>query len=78
MKLDLYRDSKKEWRWRITARNGRIVGSSSEGYKRKSKAIANLKRIKEAVTRYLVATDEETRALAGKWARVKVVNLTTQ
>lgn len=28
-----YRDEKKEWRWRLKTRNGRIVADSGEGYK---------------------------------------------
>lgn len=33
---------RKEWRWRIKASNGRIIASSSEGYKNKKDAEANL------------------------------------
>jgi uncharacterized protein len=40
MKVVIYRDSRKEWRWRIQARNNRIVGDSAEGYKNKSHALA--------------------------------------
>jgi uncharacterized protein YegP (UPF0339 family) len=32
------------WRWRRTAANGRIVGSSSEAYSNKSDCIANARR----------------------------------
>ena len=35
MKLIIYQDKRKEWRWRIRARNGRIMADSGEGYKRK-------------------------------------------
>jgi len=31
----VYRDRKREWRWRLTAPNGRILADSGEGYKRK-------------------------------------------
>lgn len=44
MKLELYRDRKKEWRWRI-AKRGRIIAASSEGYKRRLGAIKNISRI---------------------------------
>lgn len=31
-KWEIYKDVKKEWRWRRTASNGRIVGASTESY----------------------------------------------
>jgi uncharacterized protein YegP (UPF0339 family) len=36
-KLEIYKDTKKEYRWRMKARNGKIVADGSEGYKNKSK-----------------------------------------
>ena len=41
MKLKYYQDRKNEWRWTLYARNGNVVGASSEGYKTKAKAVAN-------------------------------------
>lgn len=38
MKFILYRDRKREWRWRLKARNGRVIADSAEGYKRKRDA----------------------------------------
>lgn len=38
MKFILYRDRKKEWRWRLKARNGRVIATSGEGYKRRGSA----------------------------------------
>jgi len=32
-RADFYRDEGGEWRWRVTARNGRCLSVSSEGYK---------------------------------------------
>lgn len=32
---EIYKDAKKEWRWRIIARNGDIIAASCEGYKNK-------------------------------------------
>jgi uncharacterized protein YegP (UPF0339 family) len=29
-----YRDDSGEWRWRMLARNGRVLADSGEGYKR--------------------------------------------
>jgi uncharacterized protein len=34
MKFEIYKDKRKEWRWRLKARNGRKVANSGEGYKR--------------------------------------------
>jgi uncharacterized protein YegP (UPF0339 family) len=42
MKIEIYRDQKREWRWRIKARNGRVVWASSEGFKRRARAKRNL------------------------------------
>jgi len=35
-KWEFYQDGAKEWRWRRTASNGRIVGASSQGYVNKA------------------------------------------
>ena len=39
-----YKDKKGEYRWRRTASNGEIVGSSHEGYKNRKDCIANAER----------------------------------
>lgn len=31
-RFEVYRDAAGEWRWRLKAANGRIVGDSGEGY----------------------------------------------
>lgn len=54
MRFKIYKDGKGEWRWRIRAANGNIIGDSSEGYKNKQDAIAMIKKI-VAITEY----DEE-------------------
>lgn len=38
MKVVTYKDRGKEWRWRIFARNGRIVASSGEHFDSKGNA----------------------------------------
>jgi uncharacterized protein YegP (UPF0339 family) len=35
-KLEIYRDGRREWRWRLRAANGRIVADSGEGYRRRA------------------------------------------
>ena len=41
---EIYQDAASEWRWRRTASNGRIVGSSSQGYENRSDCISNARR----------------------------------
>lgn len=43
-KWHFYRDKKNEWRWKRVARNGRTIGSSSEGYKNRTDCIENARR----------------------------------
>jgi len=38
-----YKDKKGEWRWKHTATNGKIVGSSTEGFKNHLDCIENAK-----------------------------------
>lgn len=37
-KFEVYEDQRGEYRWRLKAANGRIVGDSGEGYSTKSNA----------------------------------------
>lgn len=43
-KWEFYQDPKGEWRWRRTAPNGKVVGSSTEGYKNRADCVANARR----------------------------------
>jgi uncharacterized protein YegP (UPF0339 family) len=43
-KWEFYTDKSGDWRWRRKAVNGRIVGASTEGYRRASACIDNAKR----------------------------------
>lgn len=45
MKFVVYKDKSKDWRWRVVATNERIVGASSEGFRRRKTAIANAKKV---------------------------------
>lgn len=40
-KFEIYQDSNKEFRWKITSSNGRIIGASSEWFSSKSYCIEN-------------------------------------
>lgn len=43
MKLEIYKVNRtQDWRWRVTARNGRIVAASSEGFATRGGAKRNL------------------------------------
>ena len=42
MKIVIYKDGKGEYRWKLVARNGRVVADSGEGYKRKSGILKTL------------------------------------
>ena len=33
-KLEIYKDARAEWRWRLKSSNGRIIATSGEGYTR--------------------------------------------
>lgn len=36
MRIEVYKDELSEWRWRLKSSNGKIIATSSEGYKRRS------------------------------------------
>lgn len=38
-RLDIYRDTTGDWRWRVLAANGRVVADSAEGYRRRGAAL---------------------------------------
>ena len=40
-KCEFYQDARDKWRWRRVAKNGRIIGASSQGYVNKSACIEN-------------------------------------
>lgn len=43
--LNVYQDSKFEWRWRLTSANGNILADSAEGYDSRSNAIRAARRL---------------------------------
>jgi len=45
-KLEIYRDARREWRWRLKASNGRIVADSGEGYRRRASVYEAVGRVK--------------------------------
>jgi uncharacterized protein YegP (UPF0339 family) len=53
--FELYRDAGGQWRWRLRARNGRIVADSAEGY-------ASRRNARRAIGTTVDAMDEADRA----------------
>jgi len=49
-KLEIYRDGRREWRWRLRASNGRIVADSSEGYRRQASVRKAVDRVRSILT----------------------------
>lgn len=52
--VEWYRDSMRGHRWRIRARNGRIICAASEGYKRRASAVRSLGRLITAIHAFTV------------------------
>jgi len=50
MTLTFYKDKAGKYRWRIVADNGRVVGSSSQGFASKQMACENADLVKNALT----------------------------
>lgn len=40
--FELYRDKKKGWRWRVRARNGKVVADCAESYKTRRAAMRGI------------------------------------
>jgi uncharacterized protein len=61
----VYLDNRKEWRWTFYASNGKIIAVSSEGYIRKSDALAVIDLIK--VSMNAPVRELEQNVLARRW-----------
>jgi uncharacterized protein YegP (UPF0339 family) len=48
--LEFYEDQAGQWRWRIVARNGRIVHASDQGWDSKDDAVSNLEGLVSTAT----------------------------
>lgn len=46
----IYRDGRREWRWRLRASNGRIMTDSGEGYRRQVSVRKAVKRVRAILT----------------------------
>ncbi|HEX8636703.1 MAG TPA: DUF1508 domain-containing protein [Pyrinomonadaceae bacterium] len=49
MVFEIYKDVSDKWRWRLKARNGEIVGDSSESYHNRSDLFRTLSLITETI-----------------------------
>lgn len=45
MRFEVYPDKSGQWRWRLKARNGRIVADGAEGYTRRADCYKAVERI---------------------------------
>lgn len=45
MDVEIYKDRRQEWRWRLVSQNGRIMADSGEGYSRATGARRAIKKI---------------------------------
>lgn len=50
IKIEIYRDKAKEYRWRIRASNGRVLADSAEGYKRRGGAFRGMRAVVIAIS----------------------------
>jgi uncharacterized protein YegP (UPF0339 family) len=62
--FEFYRDAQKKWRWRVVARNGRIIAQSSEGYERVGKCRNSVKLTVEAGTTAVFSYEKGSQAQA--------------
>jgi uncharacterized protein len=46
----IYRDASGEWRWRLVARNHRVVADSGEGYGRRTDCARAVRRVRRVST----------------------------
>lgn len=47
MKIKIYKDRSGQWRWRMLARNGKIIADGSESYVKKTAVIRAVNRVIE-------------------------------
>lgn len=58
LQFEIYRDRRKQFRWRLKAANGHVLATSSEGYKAKADCRNAIDRIKEDARS--AAVDDQT------------------
>lgn len=58
-KLEVYKDRKQQWRWRLVSSNGRIMADSAESYTRKDDAVRAAARFRKAASKATIVYDEQ-------------------
>lgn len=58
-KLEIYKDRKQQWRWRLVSSNGRIMADSAESYTRKDDAMRAAHRFRKAAGSATIVYDEQ-------------------
>lgn len=56
MRYALYRGRDGDWRWRLVARNGRVVADSGEGYRRRRDCLRGIRLVQASGTARIVAS----------------------
>jgi len=49
MKFIIYKDKSKQFRWKLVAKNGKIIADSGEGYTRKRSAIKGIRLVETSI-----------------------------
>ena len=57
-KLEIYKDGKGEFRWRLKASNGEPIASGGEGFKEKRSCLASIESVKKNMADHTV--DDQT------------------
>jgi uncharacterized protein len=65
MRFVLYKDTAKQYRWRLLASNGKTVADSGEAYWNKSDCLAGIELVKS--TNSSSPVEDQTAAMAGRW-----------
>ena len=57
MKVTIWKDKRRKWRWTLKARNGVQIGASSQGYRRKIDCKKNMRQVVEGLANETVTID---------------------
>lgn len=56
----IYQDRKGEFRWRLVAKNGRIIADSAEGYDTEQNVVTAVKRVMELISEATIAAEDRS------------------
>jgi uncharacterized protein len=73
LKFEIYEDNAKEYRWRLKAANGKILGTSGQGYKAKADCKHGVERIQKDAADKLKFEDYQDAKGEYRW-RLKATN----